>query len=805
MLSVALAATVFCYTLLQGMAGAHIAGASTQRRYFTLGVQMSRGVNYTLDAQLVDGLVQRLPRSFAIATEYQIPSEFSNLALPDGSRHIDVAVNLVSAHYFQAIDLPNVLGRVFTPAEAHAHEPDIVINRRCANALFGSAQAALNQVVKLHTVGKASGLFHVVGVTADKFAGIRAADSYLSQHEPLAWVASHDLVFEPALLSVHANLPQAEVRHDLELAWRNLPSKVKGTGSHGLRIAQPFSMEPGAVVAAVHQLSLYRDLALATLLLTLSNLVAVNFLEALRRRSVHAIERTLGATRAWQLRRVLYRTLLGALVTLVVTGALLVASLLFAQRAIAAIHGRASPWWRVERALHWPHLVVPAVALILAVALIEVLVHGALLVRERHEVGSSRVSSPRGERQVGGVILALEFTLAALLAVLAGWGVQYAWRMAHQDLGMLQAQPLTVATLKFNSAALKSNPEAIAQSASNAVLTRDLQHAIAGIEPDAEVAFGPVVGFPYRHGAGDFRRGDGRLQAASAAIFTQGFAVSANWLQVGGARLLTGRDFNPNNPDPREILIDADVARTLFGSVRAAVGRQVHWKVFWSHQPIPFQVRGVIAPLHLNGPGQAPTPIFIRQLNSGGRIFMNGNGGAFLIHPAIPVARYAALQSAVQRVFAKDAPFEVSRLQSSTQLLDRLDRPQQVLATVFGAVAGFGLLIALTGLVVLLRLFLAMRKRVDAIRQALGASPRRQYTGVVVGTLMLALAGALLALLFTPWLAQQFALLSGAQVAPFGWPTWLALAVLLLAVFAVAHFPAHRAARAEPAESLHEL
>jgi ABC-type antimicrobial peptide transport system permease subunit len=79
------------------------------------------------------------------------------------------------------------------------------------------------------------------------------------------------------------------------------------------------------------------------------------------------------------------------------------------------------------------------------------------------------------------------------------------------------------------------------------------------------------------------------------------------------------------------------------------------------------------------------------------------------------------------------------------------------------------------------------------------------YTGVVGGTVILGMAGALLALLFTPWLAQQFALLSGAQGAAFGWATWIALTVLLLAVFLVAHIPARRAARAEPAESLHEL
>ena len=287
---------------------------------------------------------------------------------------------------------------------------------------------------------------------------------------------------------------------------------------------------------------------------------------------------------------------------------------------------------------------------------------------------------------------------------------------------------------------------------------------------------------------------------------TQAFAVSASWLPVGGVRLLAGRAFNPGKPDAREILIDAKTAQTLFGGVQTAVGRLVYWRVFWSREPITFRVQGVIAPLHLNGPGRAPVPSVIEQLKGSGRFFMAGKDGAFLIRPAIPAARYPALQDAVQRVLAKDAPFlEVTSIRSSTQLLDMFDRSQRVLAIVFGAVAGLALLIALTGLAVFLRLFLTMRKRVDAIRQALGASPRRLYTGVVGGTVILGAAGALLALLFTPWLAQQFALLSGAQVVPYGAATWLALTVLLLAVFLVAHFPARRAARAEPAESLHEL
>jgi len=806
MLSVALAATVFCYALLQGMAGDHIRGVSSQRRYFTLGLDMSRGVNYMLDAQLVDDLMQRLPRSFVIAGGFTIPAAYGTLALPDGSKRIDVAVNDVSAHYFQALDVPNVLGRVITPAQAHAHDPEIVINRRSAEALFGSKQAALNRVVILGTAGQTHATqLHVVGVTPDDFSGIHVGKGDRLRHAPMAWVASKFSMLKPAMLSVPAQWSNAEIRHELDLAWQRLPQAVRGEGSHGLLFTQPFSMEPGATAVAAHQLKLYLGIAFAALLLTLVNLVAVDFLEALRRRAVHAIEHTLGARRALQLRRVLYRALLGALLTLVVTGALLAAALHVTQRALAAIHTRGSPWWRVEQVLHGSHMLLPVLLLIVAVILLEVIVFGALLVREWRELGALLGSSPRGEQKFGGVILALEFAFAMLLAVLAGWGLQYAWQMAHEDLGMLHGQRLTVVSMGINKAYISAHPHAISHFVSNAVLTTDLQHAVVGIEPHAVAGFGPMVGLP-RLGGGNFRRGVGKLEADHAGITAQEFAVSSGWLRAGDVHLLAGRNFSADAPDPHAILIDAEVARTLFGGVRVAIGRQVHWKAWYAREPISLQVRGVIAPLHLNGPGRAPVPSLIVPLQNGGNHFMAGNGGAFLIRPAIPASRYLALKAAVQRVFAKDASYlEVSSIQSSTQFLDRLDHPQRVLAMVFGAVAGFALLIALTGLAVFLRLFLALRKRVDAIRQVLGASPRRLYTGVVVGTLLLGVAGAVLALLFTPWLAQQFALLSGAQVAPFGPVTWIALAVLLLAVFLVAHFPARRAARAEPAASLHEL
>ena len=801
MLNVALAATVFCHTLLQGMAGSQIAGASSQRRYFTLGVQMTHGVKYVLSGQIAQRLQHLLPRSFAIATEFVIPSPYTSLALPDRSRHLLANVAHVSAHYFQAVDVPQVIGHVISVSDVDTGASVVVLNRMCAVDLFGSAHAALGRMLLMEMQGsRSTQAWRVIGVVPDTFMGIRASSSYFYRSEPMAWVPNLPMMFEPALLSVPANVSRAVIRHDLNLAWRHIPELVRGVGSQGVVTSQPLALDPRDVNASIRQLRLYRDLALAAMGLTVVNLVAIGLLDGLRYRSVRAIERTLGASHGWQLRRDLYRVMAGGVFVLFTTGILLISAFSILHRIIVNIHGQGAPWLRVGASLGWSHWLGVALLAILFVVALDMVVHWFILFVERYSFDGDLFHNPSTLRRAGAAILVIEFGMALLFVALAGWSLEYSWNAAHQNLGMLQGKQVTIVTMGIKRKFYPSPP--------NAVLVEDLREAINAVFPGTHVAFGPVIGVPYHHGAGDFRdEGPGSLSAGGAhSLDAQSFAATTNWLQVANVRLLAGRGFVPGHFNPNDILIDDVVARTLFGNSRAAVGQQIHFHPFASINPRNFYVRGVFSPLYLDGPTRAPVVSIVRALQPDGMFFMDGYVGDMLIRPAVPRVRYRALQGAIQRVFAKDArSYKVSGIQSSTQFLDRLDRPQRILATAFGAVAGFGLLIALTGLVVLLRLFLAMRKRVDAIRQALGASPRRQYAGVVVGTLMLVLAGALLALLFTPWLAQQFALLSGAQVAPFGWPTWLALAVLLLAVFAVAHFPAHRAARVEPAESLHEL
>jgi ABC-type antimicrobial peptide transport system permease subunit len=126
-------------------------------------------------------------------------------------------------------------------------------------------------------------------------------------------------------------------------------------------------------------------------------------------------------------------------------------------------------------------------------------------------------------------------------------------------------------------------------------------------------------------------------------------------------------------------------------------------------------------------------------------------------------------------------------------------------ARILGAIALFAWAVALSGVFVQLRLFLAMRRHLAAIYAALGAGPCHLYGSVMATALAMSLTGIILSLLFIPWVARQFAFLSGATVSPYAASTWIALVLLLLAVGAVVHGPARRAACADPAESLHEL
>ena len=554
----------------------------------------------------------------------------------------------------------------------------------------------------------------------------------------------------------------------------------------GLATAAPYSVFPTVQRQYAQRMRLFFGLAFATLILAAVNVLVLQWLRYLQRRGTLRLERVLGARRGYLLRRYAWSSLLvaaglgiGALL-LVALGAVLLRHLAPNIDAVLTAHALLRP------------LLGLLPPLVLLVALAQALPMFVLLARERLD-SAQRVSGARGDRAFGSVLLAGEIALGALMSVLAAWAIGYAWRSTHQNIGFLD-RPATIVqvTPSGNLYALLAHVD----PAKNRLQLQQVLKLLTGGQTSTPAGIGPVIlpnsGFdlPKTISAG----------TRSASVCNE--EVTPGWLQAGGVRIIAGQGFATAHAQPDTVLLDARLAASLFGSAQAAVGRNV---VTEPGQKGPRRVIGVAAPVYLHGTRRDGCPVLFADLRNS-ELGVIGDPHSLIVGARLDGGQRAALRQRLTAFIAREhMGLAIRSIRGTTQMRDWLAAQQITQSRVFTAIALFAWGIALSGIFALLRLYLAQRRRLLAIESALGATPRRTYFGVILGTLAVAGIGAIIALLLVPWLATQYALLSGAQVAPYGAATWLALTVLLLAVFLVAHFPARRAARAEPAESLHEL
>ena len=809
LLTLAIAAAALAFASLRVIDHPRIAGAGPGYRYYALGVQRSTGPSFSVGSAVVAQLGALLPPH--VAAGLAADQDVVLRAQAGHATGVHADVELVTGGYLHALHVHALAGRLLRPADVADCAPVVVLDAGLARALFGSSAGAIGRALRLSSDARMSGaLLRVVGVVPDAFGGIhprRQARAWIplpqmgalsdvhfpmcTKASPRNGVTAFTIFGEPPVLSIPRAMPRAQIETLLREAWQHLPAAARGKDEQGFVLSAPFSLSPAARLRTAQRIALYLALALAALVLAGINVFTLQWLALVRRRQVLQLERVLGATRAFLRRRYVLRTATLAMALLLASGAICALGYLLLRRFAGADSGVLSgvSFDALAGPLAW---VLPV--LLLVVVLAEALPLLVLLQRERID-GGSRVVLSRADRGIGMGVLLAEVLLAAMMSCAAGWALRFAWQQRHADLGLLRA-PATIVTITrkpsdAHGMVVITGPKKGGVSA-QVLLLDALRTALRGIAPDARLASGPLP--------------DSMYIGAPASVTAGTHATSAipesatpGWLYAASVPLLAGRNFDARKPEPNAVLIDAVTARALFGGVRAAVGGAV------SQYGQASRVIGVTASMYLQGPGHDAVQVLIDDMRVG-QSFFQLVGGQVLIRPAVTGARARQLRTAFDAVLQRQAPMlQVSAIESSGRLLAYLTRAQTRQAQVFVLIALFAWAIALSGVATHLRLYLAMRRRLAAIRSALGAGPRRLYGEVLGGTLLLAGAGIALSLLAAPWLAQQFALLSGAQVAPYGAATWIALTVLLLAVFLVVHFPARRAARAEPAESLHEL
>ncbi|WP_298153465.1 MULTISPECIES: ABC transporter permease [Metallibacterium] len=801
LLALAIAAATLAFAVLQAWDSPLIPGAAPGYRYLALGYQHAHGDDYaSLDSSTLAKLLPRLPSAWRLGIGF---AQHVALGVRPGKSLPRWNIALVYGDYLQALHLHPLAGRLIDLRDQQDGTPVIVLSATLARRWFVSAPAAVGR-----SVYDAHGLaLRVIGVLPADFAGTDGLDSskptqgwipgplmtlisvgkwpFPKGKFPTGNLLSRMTMMGPApLLSVPDAISRPQLRAQLALFYAQSVS-VLPKDLTGLATAAPYSIFPTIQRQFAQRMRLFFGLAFATLILAAVNVLVLQWLRYLQRRGTLRLERVLGARRGYLLRRYAWSSLLvaaglgiGALL-LVALGALLLRHLASNLDAVLTVHALLRP------------LLGLLPPLVLLVALAQALPMFVLLARERLD-SAQRVSGARGDRAFGSVLLAGEIALGALMSALAAWAIGYAWRSTHQDIGFLD-RPATIVQVTPNG-----DIDALLVHMDPAKNRLQLQQALrllAGVQALTPAGIGPAI---QPNSGFDFPK---TISAGTRSVSVCNEEVTPGWLQVSGVSIIAGQDFATAHAQPDTVLLDTRLAASLFGSAQAAVGRNVTD----SGELKPQRVIGVVAPVYLHGTRRDGCPVLFADMRDN-NFGLLGDPHSLIVGARLDGGQRAALRQRLTAFIAREhMGLAIRSIRGTTQTRDWLAAQQIAQSRVFTAIALFAWGIALSGIFALLRLYLAQRRRLLAIESALGATPSRTYLSVVLGTLAVAGIGAIIALLLVPWLATQYALLSGAQVVPYGAATWLALAVLLLAVFMVAHFPARRAARAEPAESLHEL
>jgi predicted permease len=280
--------------------------------------------------------------------------------------------------------------------------------------------------------------------------------------------------------------------------------------------------------------------------------------------------------------------------------------------------------------------------------------------------------------------------------------------------------------------------------------------------------------------------------------------TSPGMLRTAGTRLVAGRDIEWTDIyDDRPVaMVSENLARELWGSPEAALGKRVATALAAQEGRIWREVVGVVQDVRDNGLSEpAPTivywPTFMRGFYGPDSVNVR-RAMTFVVRS--PLAGTQALVAQMQQaVWSVNRDVPLASVRTMQEIYDEsLARPSFTLVMLAVAAAA-ALVLGVVGLYGVLAYVIAQRRREIAIRLALGSQQRDVTRRFVRHGLALAFVGIAVGLFAAFGVTRLMeSLLFGVQ--PIDVPTYAAVAVSLAAVAALASWlPARRAARVDPA------
>jgi putative ABC transport system permease protein len=277
--------------------------------------------------------------------------------------------------------------------------------------------------------------------------------------------------------------------------------------------------------------------------------------------------------------------------------------------------------------------------------------------------------------------------------------------------------------------------------------------------------------------------------------------VAGNYFDAAGIRLIAGRAFDASDDiaDRATIVVNRELARQLFGSESAAIGRQVIATFEFTRNRPPRTIVGVVDVVKQVSADEPATPqvyVPVAQMAYPGlALVLRASGDA----ARDPRSLLAMVKREVQAV---DPAATVDEVRTMGDVVSHSLARQRFNMTLIGVFAALALVLAIVGLYGVLSLIVGQRRREIGVRLALGAQRHtvvrmilREGAAMVMVGVVLGVGGAL------ALTRAMESLLYGVGTTDV-WTFCGAVALVTAVALGATYVPARRAARVDPRTAL---